>query len=552
MTPPTPADRTPVVVAVGQSVSRDGQAGPIDLLESATRAALEAATGLPAVIERLTVVNVLSRRAGPRPASALADALGRRRLRGLRRLETTSVGGNTPQAMVERAALDIAAGRLAATVIAGADAVRTGRLRSGGRPEAGPDPASPSPSSPAASPSAPPGPPPAARAEADPVVGTDRQDLSDEERAAGMSIPLFVYPYFESVLAGRAGRSPAEQRRYLGELLSPLTRRARDNPYAWFRQPRSAAEISVPSADNRLVAEPYTKTMVAFLGAAQGAALVVTSLAVARKLGLDDGCIFPWSSATACDVWYPVARPDLGRSPALEAAAGAALGAAGVGIDDVGLLDVYSCFPSALQIGAEAIGAGARLARPADLSLTGGLPYFGGPGNDYTTHAIAALFAELGRQAPGALGLVNGVGWYLTKHSVGLYGSEPPPGGFRSPDLGRAQAAIDVAARPYVTHPELAAGALSGRGEATVEASSVFYGRDGSPSGAPVIATLEDGRRIVAAADPAELTSVAAAGAERWLVGSRVTVEAAPGGPALYHLERPSREPSHRDTKELR
>ena len=124
------ADRTPVIVAVGQAESRDLTLGPLDLAALAGREALDGASGLAAAIERLTLVNILSSRAGIAPASELVAALG---LRDVAR-ETTTIGGNTPQATVERAAGDIAAGRLTATLILGAEAVRSGRMGGGGTP----------------------------------------------------------------------------------------------------------------------------------------------------------------------------------------------------------------------------------------------------------------------------------------------------------------------------------------------------------------------------------------------------------------------------------
>jgi acetyl-CoA C-acetyltransferase len=523
-------DRTPVVVAVGQAESRDLALGPLELAEAAARQALDASPRLAGAIERVTLVNVLSRRAGVAPAGALCEALD---LRGRPR-ETTSIGGNTPQAMVERAAGDIAGGRLGATLIVGAEAVRSGRLRSAAAVEEKKAPPSAGATASAAG---------AERArEPDVVVGTDRQDLSDEERLAGLYIPLHVYPMFESVLAARAGRTPAQQREVIGRLLAPFTEVAAANPHAWFRQVRSAADLATVSPDNRLVAEPYLKTMVAFLGGAQAAAVVVTSLAVARALRLDDGCLFVWSAASANEVWFPMARPDLGGAPALEAAASAALGAAGIGVDDVSAFDLYSCFPSAVQIAAASLGLRLDLDHPEEMrpiTVTGGLPYFGGPGNNYSTHAVAAMF-DLFRSSTGLsgagngprLGLITGVGWYLTKHSVGVYGSAPPPQGYAPVDTSTAQALIDASALPFVAAGEEVAA------EGTVDASTVIYDRDGRPTAAPVVATLQDGRRVVAAASPRGAEDAAGT----FLVGARIRVEGAAGAavaPAYSVVEAP-------------
>ena len=487
-------ERTPVILAVGQAVSRDNSLGPLELAEAAAAEALGAAPGLGGAIDTLTVVNMLSSRAGRAPASELAARLALRPLRAA----TTTVGGNVPQWLVTRAANEIRAGRCAAALVVGGESLRTARLRSRSAAHearaAGADLGVP-----------------------DPVLGTDRQDLADEERAAGLSIPLFVYPLFESVLASRAGRDPLAQREYLGGLLAPLTSVASCGAYSWFPEARSPAALAAPSTDNRLVVEPYTKRMVAFLGAAQGAAVIVASLAVARRFGLAAEAVFVWSGARCDEVWYPIARPDLGRSAGVAAAGRAVLGAGGVGIDDVELLDIYSCFPSALQIGAAALGIAPDDSRA--LTVTGGLPYFGGPGSDYATHAIAEMVTKLRSSGvvPGRdrrLGLVTAVGWYLTKHAVGLYGSEPPPSGYLPGDTGADQERIDASALAFAVLGE------SFQQEATVEASTVIYDRLGNPVGAPVIATLRDGRRVAAAAQLDELASLAG----RWLVGARIAV----------------------------
>ncbi|HXY45726.1 MAG TPA: hypothetical protein VEH29_16185, partial [Acidimicrobiales bacterium] len=502
------AARTPVVIAVGQAESRELVLGPLELAEMAAREALAASPGLAATIERVTLVNILSRRAGVAPASAVAERLGL----GAVARETTSIGGNTPQAMVERAAADIALGRLRATLIVGAEAVRSGRLKPAGAEAATAAPAAAADGRAPAHIVAPQLP--------DAVVGGDRQDLSDEERAAGVLIPLHVYPMFESVLAARAGRTPAQQRDVIGRLLAPFTQVAAANPHAWFRQARSAEELATVSPDNRLVAEPYLKTMVAFLAGAQAAALVVTSLEVAKSLALDDGALFVWSAATANDVWFPMARPDLGHAAGLEVAAGAALGAARVGVGDISAFDLYSCFPSAVQIAASTLGVdtGAGHGAPVrPLTVTGGLPYFGGPGNNYCSHAISAMFElfRAGGAVAGRLGLVTGVGWYLTKHSVGVYGSTPPPERYRPLDASAAQRRVDASALPYLPAGEEIAMA------ARVEASTVLYERDGTATAAPVIATLEDGRRVVASSGE----GVAAEVAGTFLVGARIQVE---------------------------
>jgi acetyl-CoA C-acetyltransferase len=469
---PDPA-RTPVVVAAGQVTEKERPVDVLELAAAAANAALDTVTGLRGAIDRVSVVSTLSP-AGP----ALAAALARRAGVQPSLCEMTVTGGNTPQALVNRAATDITAGRLRATLIAGAEALNTGSAR--------------------------PDPPEETLGAPDPVHGTERLGVGQAETNAGLFAPVHIYAMLESAIAARAGRRPAEHRMHLGSLLAPFTEVAALHPCAWFGTPLAAEQIATPGPDNRLVAEPYTKRMCAFLGVAQAAALVVCSLEAARAAGVADRAVFVLSGASCNDVWEPVARPRLGLSPAIGAAAGAALSAGGHGLDEVSVIDLYSCFPSALQAALSALGLSGDDKR--GLTVTGGLPYFGGPGNNYSTHAIATLTDRLREDGQG-VGLVGALGWYVTKHSYGLYGTEPSDSGYREGDTSNAQAEIDATALEVVDD----AAGLAG----TIAAATVAYHRD-APLAAPAYITLDDGRRAVAnATDPAGLGGEA-------LVGCRV------------------------------
>lgn len=472
--------RTPVVLSAAQCSERIEVVTPLDLAERAARSALDAAAGASSRVDDLHVVGILFG-GGTTPASDLAQRLGL----AVKTATTTTIGGNTPQWLVNRAAHDIAAGRAATVLIAGGEAVRSQRVG-------------------ATQPASPRNP--------DPVEGDPRPGLSEIERAAGLAVPAQVYPMIESVLAGRAGRSPSEQRLALGELMAPFSRVAAGHRLAWFPQARRPEEISTPAADNRIYAEPYTKLMNAFMGVDQGAALLIGSLGLARELGVEDQVVFIWSGADANDAWFVSQRTDMGASPAIAAAARAATTAAGVGIDDIAHFDLYSCFPAAVEIAIDAIGL--RADDPRGLTVTGGLPYFGGPGNNYTTHAIATLAERLRDSPAGSLGLISGLGWYVTKHSIGIYGSTPPPGGFARGDTSAAQAGIDA------DTVEVLADLDGLDAPARAEASTVIYDRGGQVSAAPAIARLEDGRRVVVRAAEAELAALAG----RSLVGARLRV----------------------------
>jgi acetyl-CoA C-acetyltransferase len=201
-----------------------------------------------------------------------------------------------------------------------------------------------------------------------------------------------------------------------------------------------------------------------------------------------------------------------------------------VGIDDIEVLDLYSCFPSAVELAAEALGLRTDDAR--GLTSTGGLPYFGGPGNNYTTHGIAAVTERL-RTAAGAdpgtaprLGLATGLGWFVTKHALGLYGTSPPPGGFRRGDTATDQAVIDAGAADVALEVDEAT-------VATVVAATVARDGDGTPTAAPVFARLPDGRQMaLAPADEEALLAVTDLDVPG-LVGTVVAVQP---GPARYRL----------------
>jgi acetyl-CoA C-acetyltransferase len=302
------------------------------------------------------------------------------------------------------------------------------------------------------------------------------------------------------------------------------------HPNAWFREVRTPGEIATPTPDNRIVCEPYTKRMTAFPGTDQAAALIVCSLAEATRAGVADRAVFVWSGAEATDVRAVSSRPDPGRSPAIAAAGDALVAAASsaagrpVGIDDVACMDLYSCFPSAVQLAADALGIAHD--DPRGLTVTGGLPYFGGPGNDYSTHAIATITDRLRDGRDTGLGLVTSVGWYVTKNALGLYGSTPPPNGFHRGDTTAAQAAIDAAAVEVTV-------TLGAPETATVVAATVWRDNDGTAAGAPVIARLADGRHMALA--PADDGVVAAMGDldVPGLVGGDVVVQA---GEPRYRL----------------
>ena len=214
----------------------------------------------------------------------------------------------------------------------------------------------------------------------------------------------------------------------MGTLLARFAAVAAANPLADRRGGYSAETIATPAPDNKFIAHPYTRLMSANAFIDQGAAFIVTSVAKARTLGI------------APDHWHVTERRDLHSSPAMQRVFAQAFDMAGCTLADIGVLDIYSCFASAVEVACDALG----LAQddPRGLTVTGGLPYFGGPGNNYVTHSIAEMVQRV-RAQPGIKGLVTANGNYLTKHSAGIYSTEPPARPFAPADPALLRGAAD-------------------------------------------------------------------------------------------------------------
>jgi acetyl-CoA C-acetyltransferase len=464
--------RTPVVVGVGQVTVRPdlqippaGRPEPVELMARALRAAAEDAGGV-APGAATAIGQTLIRRADSirvvvpfgwrsvNPSLLVAQKLGFQPDAAPRELMLSAVGGNTPQALLHDACRAIGRGDLDIALVTGAEALYT-------RAASRRDPASP-PLNWASQP---------VEGTPDPVMfGVDRSPATDLEVSRGILMPITAYPLFENALRGANGWTLSEHTARIGALWSRFSDVAASNPYAWLRTPRTAEEIMTPSPANRMVSFPYTKLCTANLQVDQGAAYIVCSAEAARAAGVpEDRWVFPLSGAEAHDHWFLSHRPELHRSPAIRLAGRAALEQAGLGIDDLGPIDLYSCFPAVVQMAAHELGL------PLDdpgrpLTLTGGLTFGGGPGNNYTSHGIAQLVGAL-RAEPGTVGLATGLGWYATKHSIGLYGSRPPAdGGFTWRDV---QPEVDLL--PQCTVDSDASGAVR------IETYTVTFDRGGQP-----------------------------------------------------------------------
>jgi acetyl-CoA C-acetyltransferase len=301
--------------------------------------------------------------------------------------------------------------------------------------------------------------------------GVDKAGASELEVSRGVLLPVHAYPLFENALRAANGWTMEEHAARIGALWARFSEVASDNPYAWFRTPRTAAEIVTPGPDNRMISFPYPKLCTANMQVDQGAGYIVCSVGAAQAAGVpEERWVFPLAGADGNDHWYISERSELHRSPAIRLAGGAALELAGIGADDLSAIDLYSCFPVVVQMAARELGL--PLDDPArPLTLTGGLTFGGGPGNNYTAHGIAAAVSAL-RVSPGSVGLVTGNGWYATKHSIGIYASRPPAHGGSQPFAWRdVQSEINALPRCRVD--------AEATGRVVVETYTVTFDRSG-------------------------------------------------------------------------
>ncbi|MBI1338852.1 acetyl-CoA acetyltransferase [bacterium] len=483
---------TPVLIGAGQDVWRgaaDASPSPLGLMSAAAGRAAEDAGLHPSMlseIDALTTIGLTVDAPGqlaalpvPRlrnPAASLAA-----RMKASPRWSVYGhMGGNTPQQAINLVCRRIALGESEFALVAGCEFLGSliKRLKSGAGFadwerdwEAIND------------------------FDAPERFGDPREGSSRHEDRHGLNYPTNVYPLFENALRARDGRSLSDHERAIGELFAPFTAVAASHPHAWFRKARSPDELMTTTPNNRMVGYPYPKNVNAIMQVDQSAAVIITSLEKARALGVAaDRMVFLHGHADANDHWSVLERQDYVSSPAIAAAGRRALEMVGVGVERIGAFDIYSCFPSAVRIAAEALGVDTN--DPRGLSVTGGLPYFGGPGNNYALHSVATMMQRL-RASPGSFGLITANGWYLTKHSIGIYSTAAPEAPF---DVGAGkelQHDIDRGPRPETTEtPE---------GPARIETYTVIHSREGYRMGI-VIGRDEQDRRFVALTPDDEAT----------------------------------------------
>jgi acetyl-CoA C-acetyltransferase len=441
-----PDPRAPCIIGAARRTWHEQPAPePLDMWEEVARAA-DADTGGTSALGSVQSLQVVYCQAWEYddPCRRLADRLGAEPGEAA----YSGLGGSVPVRLVSEAAASMAAGRLDLALVVGGEALATRRHL--------PDPAwSHPPEEPRPFP-----------------ISVDRS-----EARHGIFQAYLTFALLDSARRIHLGRSLADHRQHLGELLAPMTAVAASQPeHAWFPTQRTAEEITTPSSANRMVATPYTKLMTAIMDVDMAAAVLVATEARADELGVPhDRRVYLRGTGGASEPEAMASRPQPWRSPAMQRAMQTALGATSAG--DVAHLDLYSCFASSLDFGADALGIDSGRA----LTVTGGLPYHGGPGSNYGNHALAAMTHVL-REDPGSLGLVSGIGMHMTSHSAVLLSTEPGPATTGPVDDGPADS-VTVA--------------KEANGSAEVLAYSTVFSREG-PEWTALICQLADGDRAYA------------------------------------------------------
>ncbi len=463
-------ERRPVLIGTAQFLQRDidpaDSEDPIRMVARiAGEAAHDAGLGARRLHELDTVALVNLGREAKNPARLVAERLGAKPATEL----IGEAGGQIGVTLTNEVAQRIVDGRSEMALVGSASLLRTLRkARRSGTPLDWPTGGDGAPQ----------------------LVGEHRPGNNEFEIRHGLENPSDVYPVFENALRASRGLSLDDHALRIGRLFARFTDVAAANPNAWFPTRRSAEEIATPTTANRMIAFPYTKFMNAVLDTDQAAAFLMTSAAKARDLGIpEDRLVHWWGGAKAHEeAWWISERPSFARCPSMQQAARGALDGAGLSIDDVDLIDFYSCFPVAVELAAAQLGLSED--DPRGFTVTGGLPYAGGPASGYCVHSIATMADRL-RGRSGATGLTTGNGWYLTKHAAAVWGSEPKPGDAPCGDapLPAVPAGVETAPVPIAREP---------RGRGVVESYTVLHDRDGAPTRGIVLGRDANRERFVA------------------------------------------------------
>ena len=474
----TISERTPVLIGIGLATRREEDARlalePMDLMLAAVAAAGRDAGHAAALAGAQYIAVPRGRWTYRNPASEIATRIGAHHA-----TTVLSSVGVLQQSLLGEACARIARGEAHTTLVTGADAgYRLLRAQLAGIELQDRD------------------------QHTDPDIFIAPQDelRHTVELRAGLKMPVGLYAIMESAYRARQGWSVNSHRDRLAALYARFSTIAAANPHAWHRQPYDAAQIREAGAHNPMQAFPYTRLHVSTWNVDQAAALLLCSVARAEALGIPRARWIYGLASSESNHMVPVsARADLSRCPGARSAAETAINGAQVGIDELDLVELYSCFPVAVETYAEAL----ELSLARDLTVTGGMPFAGGPYNNYVLQATARV-AELLRAGIQRKALVGSVSGVLTKQGFGLWSTRPGTQPFVHADVSGTVAAT-CATREVLD---------SFNGEAKVAGYTVLYGRGQTPRGVALLDT-PNGQRVLATSDNACL--IASMQSEEWV-----------------------------------
>ncbi len=476
---------TPVIIGVGQLLQRinDPLQGkePIDMMVAAVKKAAEDA-GNPGLLKQVESVCVIRGAWKYRqPAGYVAAAIGSPSAEKT----GTCYGGNMVQSLLNVSALEILTGEKSLLVLTGAENGNTqARARKAGieLPMKKTDGAY------------------------DRMVGKEEPMSSEAEVARGIVQPIQMYPIFENAVRYAANESIKAHQEKVSNLCARFSNVAEGNPNAWIREPMEAEAIRTSGPRNRMVSFPYPKLMNSNNAVDMSAAIILCSLEKARALGIPENrLVYPWAGTDAHDTYFVSERDNLHSSPAIRIAGARVLELAGLTTESLDFVDVYSCFPSAVQVAAGELG----LPLDRQLTVTGGMTFGGGPLNNYVMHSIART-VELLRENPGGKALVTANGGFLTKHAFGVYSTEPPAQDFLHQNV---QEEVD-----HCPRRECLAGY---EGKAHIESYTVMFSGEGPAVGHAACLTSAGKRTWANTTDP----DVMAAMTKEEFCGHPVTVD---------------------------
>ena len=470
-------NREPIIVGVGQMTHKSKNTGdflhPLQAMKLAVKRAIDDAEckDLIHAADALHVVNIFTwnYRKAPRALADLLDINPAVK-------EYTTIGGDTPQWLVNRVADNLASGKSEITIVAGCEVMHSiKRAMVAGKPPAGfrdnfEDIA------------------PIGDDSDGVVVGKQRFGNNDFELDHFMDMPVRVYPLIENALRAKEGLTIEQQRQNLGKFGETFSAVAAKNPYAWSRNTFTATQVITPSPQNRMISFPYTKLLTANLYVDQAAALIMTTPQMARKLGVPEKkWVYLHGGQDAHDIWFISEREDLADSRAIKACVQDAFQQAGRSLEDISFFDFYSCFPCMPRLYRHVLGIEHTDPRP--MTLTGGLPYFGGPGSNYVMHSIAEVVNRC-RIEPEKFGLITSNGWYCTKHSAGIYSCRKPQKRWDRMPSDSFQQQLSL--------PKTLETDQSPSGSFLVDSYTVWFDRQGEPETGILIGRTMSGKRALA------------------------------------------------------